>query len=132
MNRTTKFLFGSLAVAAGLTLTSSLATAQIQQEQQTTVTRTTTTSMSSDPGYSDFGYANDNVAAHNGYHDGYDKGISDHNTGHTFRPTNDHYYTHPIGYVKGTTPMTKDQYEKVYREAFLHGYERGYKKADEK
>ncbi len=130
MTRTLKYFLASFAVAGGIALALGSTTPLLaqMQEQQTTVTRTTTTTDT--PGYADFGYAADNVAAHNGYHDGYDKGISDRSTGHSYRPTNDHYYTHPIGYVKGNTPMTKDQYERVYREAFLHGYERGYKNAN--
>jgi hypothetical protein len=77
------------------------------------------------PGYGDFGYRPDDYAARNGYHDGYDKGMSDHNTGHSFRPTSDHYYNHPIGY-HGQIPH--HEYDRIYREAFLHGYERGYKR----
>jgi hypothetical protein len=80
------------------------------------------------PGYRDFGYAPDNFAAHRGYNDGYDKGISDHNTGHSYRPTSDHYYNHPIGYAGG--PLSKHEYDRIYREAFLHGYERGYRNAN--
>jgi hypothetical protein len=91
------------------------------------MTRETTTTTTA-PGYADFGFAPDNVAAHHGYTDGYDKGISDHNTGHSYRPTSDHYYNHPIGYDGGA--LSHDEYNRIYRDAFLKGYERGYRKAD--
>jgi hypothetical protein len=79
------------------------------------------------PGYAEFGYAPDNYAAHRGYNDGYNKGISDHDTGHSYRPTSDHYYNHPIGYAGGA--VSHSEYDRIYKEAFLHGYERGYRRA---
>jgi hypothetical protein len=147
-----KFLLAATALTSGLMLTGALApAAQAQVQEQTTTTRQTTmspdgttpvvssetTTTRSDgmapapplaapmPGYETFGYSTDNYAAHRGYNDGYDKGVSDHNTGHSYRPTSDHYYNHPIGFNGG--PVTQDEYNRVYREAFLHGYERGYR-----
>jgi hypothetical protein len=118
-----------IAPAAMLVLFSAAPRLHAQaMQQQTTTTRTTTTTTDSMPGYADFGYTNDNYAAHHGYQDGYNKGISDHNTGHSFRPTSDHYYNHPIGYNGG--PESQSDYNRIYREAFLHGYERGYRQAN--
>jgi len=77
------------------------------------------------PGYADYGYKLDEYAAYNGYHDGYDKGMSDRNTGHSYRPTEDHIYNDPPGFKGGK--YSRDEYKKVYREAFLRGYERGYR-----
>jgi len=150
MKRKTKSLLAGMAVSTGLMFACGTPLAlHAQDQQQTTTTHesttsdngmatttresTTTTSGSVgpvSPGYADFGYAPDNVAAHHGYTDGYDKGISDHNTGHSYRPTSDHYYNHPIGYSSGA--MSHDDYNRIYREAFLHGYERGYRNANNK
>jgi hypothetical protein len=152
MTKRIKFLLATATMTTGLLTAGGLATKAHAQEpvQQTTTTRETTTnadgtgSMTREstttttapagplgapmPGYTDFGYAPDNYAAHHGYNDGYDKGISDHNTGHSYRPTSDHYYNHPIGYNGG--PISQKDYDRIYKEAFLHGYERGYRKAD--
>lgn len=147
MNIKTRSLFAGMAFAAGLVMAGGTSVALHAQDQQTTTTRESTTSDNGvatttresttttsgplgapSPGYADFGYQPDNVAAHRGYNDGYDKGISDHNTGHSYRPTSDHYYNHPIGYNGGA--LSKDEYNRIYKEAFLHGYERGYRSAN--
>jgi hypothetical protein len=129
-----------LIAAAGVMLSAGLAAQTVYaQDTQTTTTRETTTTTEGMqgppsqmeapmPGYADFGYAPDNYAAHRGYNDGYNKGMSDHNTGHSYRPTSDHYYNHPIGYNGGA--LSHDEYNRIYREAFLHGYERGYRHAN--
>lgn len=133
-----------LLPAAGMAITLFVAQALHAQDAQTTTTRETTTTTNQAvpppppppetttviaapmPGFTDY-YSVDNYAAHRGYNDGYNKGISDHNTGHSYRPTSDHYYNHPIGYNGG--PTSKDEYDRVYREAFLKGYEHGYRSA---
>lgn len=108
------------------------------QEQTTTTSESTTTTSNGMmpppppmaapmPGYADFGYQMDNYAARRGYNEGYDKGVSDHDTGHSFRYKDDNNYRHPMGYHGG--PMSKDEYDRIYREAYVHGYERGYRRS---
>jgi hypothetical protein len=114
MNAKIKSLLATTAIATGLILSCGYANAQQMAPPA--------------PGYGTYGYAPENMAAHHGYNDGYDKAISDRTTGHSYRPTSDHYYNHPIGYPGG--PMSKHEYDRIYREAFLHGYERGYRNAN--
>jgi hypothetical protein len=45
-------------------------------------------------------------------------------TGHNFRPTHDSNYKHAPEY--GHPPIQRDEYKNIYREAYVHGYEKGY------
>ena len=59
-----------------------------------------------------------------GYSRGYDDGVKDKGTGHSFRPTQgDHFKDVPdmVG-----TGMNRQQVKNRYRDAYVHGYERGY------
>jgi hypothetical protein len=112
------------------------ATLNAQDAQTTTSSETTTTTngmtplpplVAPMPGYETFGYTADNYAAHRGYNEGYNKGISDHDTGHSFRYKDDNSYRHPMGYKGG--PISKSEYERVYREAYVHGYQKGYRRS---
>jgi hypothetical protein len=80
-----------------------------------------------DPGYSAFYHDSEdapNYAAHWGYHDGLADGSHDRETGHSFRPTHDSAYKHAPEY--GHPPIGRDEYKNIYREAYVHGYEKGY------
>src|ERR1700682_1507977 len=66
-----------------------------------------------------------NTARQYGYQDGYNNGLRDRQTGHSFRPTHgesyedaDHGYDRRLG--------DKRYYQQAYREAYTNGYERGY------
>lgn len=106
-----------------------------QDSQSTTTSETTTTTtdgappvvLEVRPGYADFHYEADNYAAHRGYNEGYDKGVSDHDTGHSFRYKDDNSYRHPMGDNRGT--MSKADYDRIYREAYVRGYTRGYRRS---
>jgi hypothetical protein len=63
-------------------------------------------------------------AAHWGYQDGFNDGSHDRATGHSFRPTHDSNYKHAPEY--GHPPIRRDEYKNIYREAYVHGYEKGY------
>ena len=63
-------------------------------------------------------------AAHWGYQDGFADGSHDRATGHSFRPTHDSAYKHAPEY--GHPPIGRDEYKNIYREAYVHGYEKGY------
>jgi hypothetical protein len=137
MKSTTKFLLASASLMLAFSIVAPALHAQDAQQTTTTRESTTTTDVGAPPlppeqmaapmpGYAEFGYKDDNFAAHRGYNDGYNKGISDRSTGHSYRPTSDRYYNHPIGYNGGG--ISKGEYDRVYREAFLHGYERGFRK----
>lgn len=63
-------------------------------------------------------------AAHWGYQDGFNDGSHDRVTGHSFRPTHDSNYKHAPEY--GHPPIRRDEYKNIYREAYVHGYEKGY------
>jgi hypothetical protein len=81
-----------------------------------------------DPGYSEY-YHEDNAApnyaARVGYHDGWADGRHDKETGHSFRPTQDDHYKNAPEY--GHPPMGRKEYKDIYRQAYVHGYERGYR-----
>ena len=80
-----------------------------------------------DAGYSAFYHDQDddpNYAAHWGFHDGLADGSHDRETGHSFRPTHDAAYKHAPEY--GHPPIGRDEYKNIYREAYVHGYEKGY------
>ena len=126
-------VFGGVIAATGVTAHA--------QEQTTTPSESMTTTTNGappppmamqdmpapQPGYETFGYPMNDRARRRGYNDGYDKGISDHDTGHSFRYKDDNAYRHPEGYMNG--PMPKDVYEREYREAFVNGYEKGYRRS---
>jgi len=60
-----------------------------------------------------------------GYQDGYNDGLRDWRTGHSFRPTHsDHYEDADRGYHDRFGD--KSYYKQVYRDAYRQGYERGY------
>jgi len=63
-------------------------------------------------------------AAHWGYQDGFNDGSHDRATGHSFRPTHDSNYKHAPEY--GHPYVGRDEYKNIYREAYVHGYEKGY------
>jgi hypothetical protein len=65
-----------------------------------------------------------NVASRWGYNDGWEDGRHDRNHGDTVKIEEKERYTMPPEH--GVHPgMTRDQYIKVYRQAYLHGYEHG-------
>ena len=65
-----------------------------------------------------------NFGARRGYSMGYDMGISDRENRHSYRPTHLDEYKH----VPDTPPgVNRDEFKHFYREAFLRGYERGYR-----
>jgi hypothetical protein len=65
-----------------------------------------------------------NYAARCGFNDGLADGRRDRETGHSFRPTHDGAYKHAPEY--GHPPIGRDEYKNIYREAYVHGYEKGY------
>jgi hypothetical protein len=77
-----------------------------------------------DDGYYRGGYAL-NTARQFGYQDGYNDGLRDRQTGHSFRPTHDDNY-HDAN--RGWDPrlVSRDDYKFAYRQAYSNGYERGY------
>jgi hypothetical protein len=76
------------------------------------------------PGYRYQQQQNESPAAHWGYQDGFNDGSHDRATGHSFRPTHDGNYKHAPAYEH--LAMPRDQYKNIYREAYVHGYEKGY------
>jgi hypothetical protein len=67
----------------------------------------------------------DRTASQFGYQDGFNDGVRDRQTGHSFRPTNgkayrdaDHGYSSTLG--------SKDYYKQAFRQAYISGYQRGY------
>jgi hypothetical protein len=132
-----KNAFKLMLPMAGLALLLAGSTRLNAQDSQTTTTSESTTTTTDGapaqpavvlevrPGYADFHYTADNYAAHRGYNEGYDKGISDHDTGHSFRYKDDNSYRHPMGDNQGAMP--KADYDRIYREAYVRGYERGYR-----
>jgi len=122
---------------AGLALLLACSTRLNAQDSQTTTTSETTTTSNGAPapgvvlevrpGYADFHYDASNYAAHRGYNEGFDKGVSDHDTGHSFRYKDDNSYRHPMGDNHGG--MSKGDYDRIYREAYVRGYERGYRRS---
>ncbi len=63
-----------------------------------------------------------NYGARRGYSIGFDMGVSDRRTGHSFRPTHLDEYKH-VPYAPG---VPRDEFKHFYREAFVRGYQRGY------
>ncbi len=127
----------SMAIGGAMLLA---ATPKMYAQEQTTTTSESTTVRTEggvppgppmamaapDPGYADNGWGMDNMAARHGYNDGFDKGLGDKQAGHSYRPQNVHLYNHPTGYQGG--PMSKSEYDRIYKEAFLKGYERGFRR----
>ncbi len=64
-----------------------------------------------------------NFGARRGYGIGFDMGVSDRRTGHSFRPTHLDEYKHVPDPPPG---ISRDEFKHVYREAFVRGYQRGY------
>ena len=80
-----------------------------------------------DPGYGL--YYHDTAAAPNaatrwGYHDGWEEGRHDRNHGDPGDSKQKAHYLTPPDHG-GHPGMTRDQYEKIYRTAYNHGYEHG-------
>jgi hypothetical protein len=67
---------------------------------------------------------NESPASRWGYQDGFNDGSHDRATGHSFLPTHDSNYKHAPEYEH--LPIPRDEYKNIYREAYVHGYERGY------
>jgi hypothetical protein len=63
-----------------------------------------------------------NYGARRGYSIGFDMGVSDRRTGHSFRPTHLDEFKH-VPYPPG---VPRDEFKHFYREAFVRGYQRGY------
>jgi hypothetical protein len=80
-----------------------------------------------DPGYGLYYHDTQgapNVTVRWGYHDGWTDGRHDRNHGDTHRAQDKEHYLMPPDH--GAHPgMTHDQYVKAYRDAYIHGYERG-------
>ena len=121
---------------AGLALLLACSARLNAQDTQTTTTSESTTTTTNGmpappaevtlevrPGYADYHYAADNYAAHRGYNEGYDKGVSDHDTGHSFRYKDDNSYRHPMGDNRGG--LSKSEYDRIYREAWNEAEKRG-------
>ena len=80
-----------------------------------------------DPGYSLYYHDQagaPNVAARWGYHDGWQDGRHDRNHGDSYKVIDKERYAMPPEHG-GHPGMTRDQYERVYRAAYTHGYEHG-------
>lgn len=76
------------------------------------------------PRYGSPAYAG-STASQFGYQDGYNDGLRDRQTGHSFRPTqDDSYKSGDHGY--SSTLGSKDAYKQMYRQAYMSGYQRGY------
>jgi hypothetical protein len=65
-----------------------------------------------------------NVASRWGYNDGWEDGRHDRNHGETVKVQEKDRYTMPPDHG-AHTGVTRDQYVKGYRAAYLHGYEHG-------
>ena len=74
--------------------------------------------------YRGSGYAL-NTARQFGYQDGYNDGLRDRQTGHSFRPTHDDNY-HDANRGWDWRLVSHDDYKYAYRQAYSNGYERGY------
>jgi hypothetical protein len=79
-----------------------------------------------DPGYELYYHDNEvsaNAATRWGYHDGWEDGRHDRNRGQIVKAsTKDHYASAPNhGLHEG---MERDSYKRLYREAYVRGYER--------
>lgn len=64
------------------------------------------------------------IARQNGYRDGQNDGVKDHNTGHSFRPTQGDNYKNAPGY--SSSMGDRQQYKDMYRQAYQQGYQLGY------
>jgi hypothetical protein len=64
-----------------------------------------------------------NFGARRGYSIGFEMGVSDRRTGHSYRPTHLDEFKH----VPGSPPdVPRGEFKHFYREAFVRGYQRGY------
>jgi len=69
------------------------------------------------------------VAANNGYNDGYQKGLDDGRDRHSFDPTRHKWYRNADrNYDSRLGP--KAEYENFYRDGFRRGYDNGYRDGD--
>ena len=78
-------------------------------------------------GRGQYGYANatSQRARSYGYHDGVAEGERDRRTGHSFRPTHSDRYEDASDHGNHDG-MSRDEFKRIYREAYFHGYQRGY------
>ena len=60
-----------------------------------------------------------------GYHDGLADGERDRVTGHSFRPTHSDRYEDATDHGDHFG-MSRDEFKRIYREAYFRGYQRGY------
>lgn len=80
-----------------------------------------------DPGYGLYFHdtvATPNVATRWGYHDGWTEGRHDRNHGDTHPAQEKEHYLMPPDHG-AHSGLSRDQYVKVYRVAYSHGYEHG-------
>lgn len=66
-----------------------------------------------------------NNARQYGYQDGYNDGLRDRQTGHSFRPTHDDNYR-DANRGWDSRMVSSNDYKYAYRQAYSNGYERGY------
>ena len=64
-----------------------------------------------------------NFGARRGYAVGFDMGVSDRRTGHSYRPTHLDEFKH---IPEAPADVPRDEFKHFYREAFIRGYQRGY------
>jgi hypothetical protein len=65
-----------------------------------------------------------NYAARWGFHAGEVNGQRDRDTGHSYRPSHDDAYKHVPS--SDGIPVPRDEFKRIYREAYIHGYDAGY------
>lgn len=82
-----------------------------------------------DPGYGLYYHGDQGLieqAVRWGYHEGWKQGREDRNRGHEADPKGSGNYQRAPEH--GDNPgLSREQYQRVYRNAFLHGYEHGYR-----
>jgi hypothetical protein len=77
-----------------------------------------------DDGYRDRNWVAD-YARRMGKQDGFNDGMNDRNTGHSYRPTHDSSYKHADNGYQGRFG-NKNEYKAFYREGYVQGYQQGY------
>jgi hypothetical protein len=75
-------------------------------------------------GYRNYGYQ---VARDRGYQDGQQTGSSDANRRQDYNPQRSHYFKNAT-YGYDRSYGNKDQYKQVYRDAFVQGYNEGFRR----
>jgi hypothetical protein len=82
-----------------------------------------------DPGYGLYYHGNEGLlekATRWGYHDGWKQGHEDRALGHDSSPKGGANFQKPPDHGK-VPGLSREEYERVYQSAFLHGYEHGYR-----